>query len=385
MTKSEKIKQAEELRKFLNKTYGKDVLMIGKDAMEALNNRIIPTASLEVNKALYCGGFSGIVELFGPPASGKTSLAIETLAINQKLDPDFMGLWLETEGSVDPSILEQFGVDMDRLMFVGQEQVDTAENLMDISVGAAQKGIPDMIICNSIAGLAPKKETEDDLDKQQVGLTARLMSKYFRVITGPLKKNKITAIYINQLRDKIGVTYGDPSTTTGGRALGFYANQRLRLNSLKIQSSDPITPEEGIKVSVIVNKNRLSGVNNPYTRCEYYARFGVGIDSMIALPDLLVEAGIFTKSGSWFNYEVNGAPAVIEGVECKFRSGKLFSQALRENNAFAVAMQALLESNGKQTILTNEEIQKIEEEQEKINSFVRDNIADEDVDKDFKE
>lgn len=367
MTKQEKLKEVEKFRKQLQKTYGEDVLKTGAESMETLRKRIIPTTSLELNRALYCGGFCGIVELFGAPASGKTSLAIETLALNQSLDPDFFGLWVETEGSITPELLEQHNVDLDRLMFVSQEDVDNAENLMDITVGAARKGLPDLIIVNSIAGLAPQKEVEDDLDKQQIGVVAKLMSKYLRVINGPISKNKITAIYINQIRDKIGVMFGDPTTTPGGKALGFYANQRIRMNSVKVQSTDPITPEEGIKVSNIVQKNRLAGIHNPYTKCEYFARFGDGIDSSIPIPDMLVEAGVFEKAGSWYTYKMNDKVVTIEGVECKFNSRKAFSTVLRENPNFCNAMMNLLNmQEANPEVVTEEELEKIKKEEELI-------------------
>ena len=254
-TLEEKLKILDNLKTNVKKKYGADVLVTGKEALSKglLDKNIIATPSLELNQALYCGGFSGIVELFGPPASGKTSLAIETLAKAQREDPNFFGAWLETEHSINEEILQQHGVDLNRMTFVDQESVDNAENALDIVYALLQNGIPDLVIVNSVAGLTPKKETEEDLSKQDIALVARIMSKFFRKATGAAGKNKIVMIFINQVRDNVGVMFGDPTTTTGGRALGFYASQRIKLNANKVQKEDPITADEGIKVSCIVH------------------------------------------------------------------------------------------------------------------------------------
>ena len=162
LSKKEKLKRLEKLSTQAAKAYGRDVLMTGREAMEKgiFDKVIVPTPSLELNQALYCGGFGGIVELFGAPSSGKTSLAIETLALAQKNDPEFIGMWLETEHSIFPEILQQHGIDLDRISFIDQENVDNAENALDLVYAAVKQGIPDMVIINSVAGLTPKKETE---------------------------------------------------------------------------------------------------------------------------------------------------------------------------------------------------------------------------------
>ena len=213
----EKMKRLQASIAQINKRYGANTVMKASDAVAQgkLTKRVIPTPSLELNDALHCGGFSGIVELYGPNSSGKTSLAIDTIVKCQKEDPNFVAGWLETEGSVTEKMLEDHGIDLDRLIYWRQEDVGNAENALDILRGFVAGGDIDMIVVNSVAGLAPKVETEDDLEKQNIALTARLLSKLFRVVNGFAAKNDVTLVFINQIRDNVGVMFGDTTTTTG--------------------------------------------------------------------------------------------------------------------------------------------------------------------------
>lgn len=369
-TLNEKMKLLNGLQKQVNKKYGERALMTGKEAIEsgALDNVIASTPSLELNQALYCGGLSGIVELFGPPASGKTSLAIETLAKAQQDDPNFIALWVETEHSITQDILEQHGVDISRIAFADQAQVDSAESVLDIAYAAMVQNAVNMVIVNSVAGFLPKQEFESDLDKQNVGRTAQLMSKLFRKITGPAGKNKINVIFINQLRDKIGVMFGDPSTTTGGRALAFYADQRIRMSALKIQKEDPITANEGVKIHCIVQKNRRAGKHNPNTECTYYALFDKGIDSTVSIPQILADNGIFEVSGRWWYYPSKDNVQTIAGVECKFGSKQELQNLLRSNEAFKEEVTKLIHVNE----VSSEEKERIDAEEEANTAFMMD-------------
>lgn len=319
----------------INKKFGQNTVMNASEALAQgrLTKRKIKTPSLEINDMLH-GGFAGIAELFGPTGSGKTSLAIETIAHAQKEDPNFVAAWLETEGSVTEEILFNHGVDLERLIFWRQEDVGNAENALDVARGFIVAGDIDMMVVNSVAGLAPKTETEDDLEKQNIALVARLLSKFFRIITGAASKNDITMLFINQVRDNVGVMFGDPTTTPGGKALGFYASQRIRMNRNKIQASDPIKDEDGIKVSCITYKNRFAGRFNPYTKCIYYATYANGIDSIVALPQFLLNANIVRQAGAWWYYEdAQGNVITRNGVPCKWRSLSAFIDVLRNDDA----------------------------------------------------
>jgi recombination protein RecA len=368
----EKMKRLQASMAQINKRYGANTVMRASDAVAQgkLTKKVIPTPSLELNDALRCGGFSGIVELYGPNSSGKTSLAIDTIVKNQKLDPDFVAGWLETEGSVTQTILEDHGVDLERLIFWSQEDVGNAENALDILRGFVVGGDINMIVVNSVAGLAPKTETEDDLEKQNIALTARLLSKFFRVVNGFAAKNDVTLVFINQIRDNVGVMFGDTSTTTGGKALAFYASQRIKMNRNKIMAADPIKEEEGVKISCITHKNRFAGKHNPFTKCIYYATYANGIDSVIPMPALLLEAGIMRQAGAWWYYEdEQGQLITIDGIAGKFSSKNNFLDVLRTNEKWYNEMLTRLDG-GLSVVQSQEEIAQIEAENAEINALM---------------
>lgn len=368
----EKMKRLQASMAQINKRYGKDTVMKASDAAAQgkLTKKVIPTPSLELNDALHCGGFSGIVELYGANSSGKTSLAIDTIVKNQKIDPDFVVAWLETEGSVTEEILKDHGVDLDRLIFWRQEDVGNAENALDIARGFIIAGDVDLIVVNSVAGLTPKTEAEDDLEKQNIALTARLLSKFFRVATGAASKGDVTLLFINQTRENVGQLFGDSTTTTGGKALQFYASQRIKMNRNKIMAADPIKEEEGVKISCIIHKNRFAGKRNPFTKCIYYATYANGIDSVCCLPTLLLEAGIMRQAGAWWYYEdAQGQLITIDGVAGKFSSKNNFLDVLRTNEKWYNEMVTKL-SGGLATVQNAEEIAEIEAENAEIEAIM---------------
>ena len=360
------MQQLQAMMDKLNNKFGDGTVGIASDLVStgAFDKRIIETPSVELNQALYCGGFSGVVELYGPNSSGKTSLAIETIAYNQKKDPDFIAAWMETEHSISKNILQDHGVDLSRLVYWSQEDVGNAESSMDIARAFITQGNIDLLVVNSIAGLSPKTELETDLEKANVALTARLMSKFFRVSLGPMSKNNITAIFINQTRDNIGVMYGDTKTTTGGNALGYYAHQRIRMNQVSVQASDPIAKEDGVKISCIIKKNREAGIHNPYTSCNYYALFSTGIDSTVAIPAALLDANanVEQKGAHWYIYDTNGDVATIDGVEGHFKSKSDFIDILRNNKVWLEEMKKRLTV----TSQTAEQIEEAKKEEENL-------------------
>lgn len=368
----EKMKRLQASMAQINKRFGANTVMKASDAAAQgkLAKKIITTPSLELNDALHCGGFAGIVELYGPNSSGKTSLAIDTLAKSQKNDPNFVGGWLETEGSVTEQMLADHGVDLERLVYWRQEDVGNAENALDILRGFVVGGDIDMIVVNSVAGLAPKTETEDDLEKQNIALTARLLSKFFRVVNGFAAKNDVTLIFINQIRDNVGQMFGDTTTTTGGKALAFYASQRIKMNRNKIMAADPIKEEDGVKISCIVHKNRFAGKNNPFTKCIYYATYANGIDSVIPMPTMLLEAGIMRQAGAWWYYEdAQGQLITIDGIAGKFSSKNNFLDVLRTNEKWYNEMLTRL-GGGLATVQSAEEMAEAEAENAEINALM---------------
>lgn len=342
----------------INKKFGAGTVTKASEAKEKLTKRNIKTPSIEFNNMLG-GGLKSIVEFFGNPSSGKTSMAIETLAYNQKLDPNFVGAWLETESSVTKEILALHGVDLNRLVYWDQNDAENAESALDVMRSLVSSGAIDLAIVNSVAGLSPKVEIEEDLEKQNIGNLAKLLSKFMRVITGEANKKKVTIIFINQVRDKIGVMFGDPSTTPGGKAIPFFASQRIRMNNLKIMAADPISEDEGVKISCIAYKNRFGKQG---AKCTYYANYQTGIDNIVVLPALLQEAGIVRQAGAWWYYEdENGQPLIINGIECKFKSKNDFLNALRTNDVLREELTNKLEGKEIKTdFASDEEMKDIE-------------------------
>lgn len=367
-----KLKRLSSLTASINKKFGEGTVMTAREAADSgkLSKKILATPSLELNDALHCGGFGGIVELFGPNSSGKTSLAIDTIVKQQKDNSDFVVAWLETEGSVTEDILKDHGVDLERVLYWRQEDAGNAESALDIARAFITSGDVDAMIVNSIAGLCPKTESEDDLEKQNIALTARLLSKFFRVATGVASKNDVTMIFINQVRDNVGQMFGDPATTTGGKALAFYASQRIRMCQVKVQASDPIDKEEGVKISCIIKKNRFAGKNNPFTKCEYYATFENGIDSVVPLPAMLLANGIMRNAGAWWYYEdENGQLITLDGIAGKFKSKNAFVDVLRNNKVWYNEMVGKL--TGSLSVDQNEiEMEEIEQENNEVNDLM---------------
>lgn len=331
-------KKINEINKNLKANVG-----FASEQMDHLRIKYIKTPSLIVN-AMLGGGFprGRIVELFGEAGSGKTMLAIETIAYNMRQDPDFVAAWCETEGSIDDMTLYLYGIDPERLIFWKQE--DNAEQAMEVLRALIQHKEIDMIVINSVAGLCPTAEIEKDLTESNVALTARLMSRLMRIITGPTNKNETLVLFINQLRSTIAANkYAEQSTTTGGAALKYYSTQRIAMRRGSIdEKTSPIKREEGVRICLRVHKNRVAK-GNPYVVGEYHAIYGKGIQSIFELPDLLVEEGILRKAGSWHYWDdENGEPKTVAGTLCKFKSRAALIEALEENEELRSMLETIL-------------------------------------------
>ncbi len=305
----------------IERQFGKGAIMkMGEAAARKVD--VIPTGALSLDLALGIGGVprGRIVELYGPESSGKTSLALHIVAEAQRNGG--IAAFIDAEHALDPIYAKAIGVDVDELLI---SQPDTGEQALEIADMLIRSGALDVLVIDSVAALVPRAEIEGEMGDSHVGLQARLMSQALRKLAGTLNKSRTTAVFINQLREKIGVMFGSPETTPGGRALKFYSSVRLDIR--RIESIKDGSDNVGNRVRVKVAKNKMAP---PFRLAEFDIMFGHGISREGSLLDVAVDNGVVQKSGAWYTYDDD---QLGQGRE----NSKRF---LRENPELAMQLQA---------------------------------------------
>ncbi|MDR1760367.1 MAG: recombinase RecA [Fibrobacter sp.] len=324
----EKAKAVEAAIAQIEKNYGKGSIMaLGSQPVEDIP--VIPSGSIQLDMALGVGGFprGRIIEIYGPESSGKTTLTLHAVAEAQKLGG--VAAFIDAEHAFDAAYARKLGVNIEQLLV---SQPDTGEQALDIAETLVRSGAIDIIVIDSVAALVPQAEINGEMGDSHMGLQARLMSQALRKLTGILSKSNTCLLFINQLRMKIGVMFGNPETTTGGNALKFYATQRIDIRRIAaIKDGEEVI---GNRTRVKVVKNKVAA---PFTQCEFDILYGQGISREASILDLATELDIIQKSGSWFSYE---SERIGQGRE----NARLF---LKNNPEITAKIEAQIRENMK--------------------------------------
>lgn len=290
----DKLKALENAMKQIEKDFGKGSIMKLGEASAKMNIEVIPTGTLSLDIALGVGGVprGRIIEIYGPESSGKTTVALHIIAEAQKLGG--IAAFIDAEHALDPVYAKKLGVDIDNLLI---SQPDNGEQALEIADALVRSGAIDVVVVDSVAALVPKAEIEGEMGDSHVGLQARLMSQAMRKLTGVISKSRSTAVFINQIREKVGVMFGSPETTTGGRALKFYAS--VRLDVRKIDTLKQGNEIVGNRTRIKVVKNKIAP---PFKQAEFDIMYGQGVSHEGCIVDIGTEMEVIEKSGAWYSY-----------------------------------------------------------------------------------
>jgi len=340
---SDKVKALEMALSQIEKQFGKGSIMKLGEAAAKMNVEVIPTGALSLDIALGVGGIprGRVVEIYGPESSGKTTVALHILAEAQKMGGT--AAFIDAEHALDPVYARRLGVDIDNLLV---SQPDTGEQALEIAEALVRSGAVDVIVVDSVAALVPRAEIEGEMGDSHVGLQARLMSQALRKLTGAISKSHTVAIFINQIREKVGVMFGNPEVTPGGRALKFYASVRLEIR--KTETLKHGADIVGVRTKAKVVKNKVAP---PFKQADFDIMYGEGISREGSIIDIATEMKIIEKSGAWYSYNGERLGQGRENVK----------EFFKENAAVATEIEAKIRevmnpaAAGNQVSATNEE------------------------------
>ena len=323
--------------KKIEKDFGKGAIMLLGDAKANMNIEVIPTGILPLDVALGVGGVprGRIIEIYGPESSGKTTVTLHMIAEAQKNGG--IAAFIDAEHALDPVYAQKLGVDIDNLLI---SQPDSGEQALDIVDALVRSSAIDIVVVDSVAALVPKAEIEGEMGDSHVGLHARLMSQAMRKLTGIISKTRTVVVFINQIREKVGVMFGSPETTTGGRALKFYSSVRLDVRKIDMLKQGQEIIGNRARIKVVKNK-----VAPPFKQAEFDIMYGEGVSKLSSIIDMGVELEIVDKSGAWFSYDGNRLgqgkenakqslkdnPQLAEEIEGKIREKLIESQQPAED------------------------------------------------------
>ena len=329
--------------KKIEKDFGKGAIMRLGDAKANMNIEVIPTGILPLDVALGVGGIprGRIIEIYGPESSGKTTVTLHMIAEAQKNGG--IAAFIDAEHALDPIYAQKLGVDIDNLLI---SQPDSGEQALDIVDALVRSGAIDLVVVDSVAALVPKAEIEGEMGDSHVGLHARLMSQAMRKLTGIISKTRTVVVFINQIREKVGVMFGSPETTTGGRALKFYSSVRLDVRKIDVIKQGQELIGNRTRIKVVKNK-----VAPPFKQAEFDIMYGEGVSKLGSVLDMGVELDIVDKSGAWFSYGGNRLgqgkenakqslkdhPEIAEEIESKIRAKLIETQKAAEAEEAAAA------------------------------------------------
>lgn len=333
MTQAEKLAMIDKMTESINAKYKRTVcgrLGANEELREQLTMEFIPLPSPTLNEALG-GGLprKRVTIISGVEAAGKTGTLLETIALNQKKDPAFTALWLESEDSLDPGFMEMLGLDMNRLVIVMHDKERGAEVALDELIAMAETGIFDIVVINSLKALVPKSELDNSLTKDTMALQARMNAKLMRKLGPTIASTNGAIVLVNHLTTSLGVMHGDPLTQSGGRAIRYWATTILDFRKLSIQDVDPIGKDEGMKVACHVRKNRCVFNRNPYVKSEFFIVYGEGTEQVLEVLQVCLDKDILQKAGAWIrDTDPNtGDPRILQdGTVLKWQGKVAFKE-----------------------------------------------------------